>query len=289
MKGIILAGGSGTRLNPVTQVVNKHLLPIYEKPMIYYPLSTIMQAGIRDILMITTPQDQSLYQRLLSDGSQWGINIEYAIQEKPEGIAQAFIIGESFIDNKPVCLMLGDNILYSHELKTLLPQWAQHTDGASVSAIRVDDPERYGVLKFADNKKEIVDIIEKPTTPPSSFAVTGLYFYDQTVVDIAKSLKPSKRGELEITDVNRAYLNIGKLKANIFDRGIAWLDTGTPGALLEAAQFIEVLEKRHSLKVGCPEEMAWQQGWINNEQLHALAQPLLKSGYGHYLINLLKD
>lgn len=286
-KGIILAGGSGTRLYPLTQTVSKQLLPVFDKPLIYYPLSTLMLAGIRDVLVITTPNDQIMFQRLLADGAQWGMHIEYAVQERPEGLAQAFLIGEKFIQGHPSCLVLGDNLFFGHGLAETLQTANQKTQGATVFGYYVNDPERYGVVKF-DNKGVPVEIIEKPSDPPSNVAVTGLYFYDQDVVDVAKSIKPSARGELEITDVNRFYLQRQALDVAMLGRGTAWLDTGTHQSLLQAAQFVEVVESRQGLKVCCPEEIAWRMGYITSDQLKQLAQPLCKSGYGQYLLKLLQ-
>lgn len=285
MKGIILAAGLSTRLFPASTHVSKQLLPIYDKPMIYYPLSTLMLANIRDILIITSEHDLELFKRLLKDGSQWGINISYEIQKEPRGIADAFILGEKFIGNDPVCLMLGDNIIYGHNLADLLSDSTKNHKGATVFGYYVSDPERYGVVSF-DKDGNIDDILEKPEKPPSHFAVTGLYFYDNQVVEIAKNLKPSARGELEITDVNREYLKRKQLKAKLFGRGVAWLDTGTHDSLLDAANFIHVLEHRQSLKIGCPEEVAWRKKYITTEQLLELAKPLHKNGYGKYLRNL---
>lgn len=288
-KAIILAGGSGTRLYPSTQAVSKQLMPIYDKPTIYYPLSTVMLAGIRDILIITTPHEQDLFKKLLGDGSQWGIQLSYAAQEKPNGIAEAFIVGEKFIGKDSVFLILGDNIIYGHNLATTLPEISSaESQGATVFCFKVSDPERYGVVGFDENGK-VNKIVEKPKNPPSRYAVSGLYFYDNQVVDIAKSLKPSARGELEITDVNQAYLDKGQLKVKTFSRGVAWLDTGTSESLLEASNFMHILEKRQGLRIACPEEISWRKGYITSEQLQKLAQPLVKSGYGKYLLELLND
>lgn len=287
-KGIILAGGSGTRLHPATLAISKQLLPVYDKPMVYYPLSTLMLAGIRDILIISTPQDTPRFEQLLGDGSQWGLNLQYAVQASPDGLAQAFIIGEDFIGNDPSALVLGDNIFYGHDFDRLLSNAMDRTQGASVFAYHVHDPERYGVAEFNDEGK-VLSLEEKPTTPKSNYAVTGLYFYDNQAVDLAKSLKPSPRGELEITDLNRLYLNEGKLDVEIMGRGYAWLDTGTHESLLDASQFIATLENRQGLKVSCPEEIAYRKKWIDADQLKKLAQPLTKNGYGQYLIRILKE
>lgn len=287
-KGIILAGGAGTRLHPATLAVSKQLLPIYDKPMIYYPLSSLMLAGIRDILVISTPQDTPRFQQLLGDGSQWGINLQYAIQPSPDGLAQAFLIGSDFVGNADSALVLGDNIFYGHDFHHLLANASQRTSGASVFAYHVHDPERYGVAEFNAQGK-VLSLEEKPKCPKSNYAVTGLYFYDNQVVELARSLKPSVRGELEITDLNSLYLERGQLNVEIMGRGYAWLDTGTHDSLLEAGQFIATLEKRQGLKVACPEELAYRQGWINADQLAALAAPLAKNGYGQYLLAMLKD
>ncbi len=286
-KGIILAGGSGSRLHPMTLAVSKQLMPVYDKPMIYYPLSTLMQAGIREILIITTPEDATVYESLLGDGKRWGLDICYRQQPKPEGLAQAFLIGEEFIGDSRVCLVLGDNIFYGNRIEDTLKNAVEQKEGASVFAYYVTDPERYGVVELDDNNNAI-GLEEKPKNPKSHYAVTGLYMYDNDVVDIAKSIKPSARGELEITDVNKVYLERKGLKVELFDRGTAWLDTGTIQSLLDAANFIRVLEERQGLKIGCPEEIAYRQKFIDGDQLKRLAESLGKSGYGQYLLELLK-
>jgi glucose-1-phosphate thymidylyltransferase len=287
-KGIILAGGSGTRLHPLTMSVSKQLMPVYDKPMVYYPLSTLMLAGIRDILIITTPRDQDAFQALLGDGSQWGVALSYAMQPSPDGLAQAFLIGERFIGHSSVSLILGDNIYYGHGLPQLLEAAALQARGATVFGYYVRDPERYGVVSF-DAAGRAIDIEEKPARPKSHYAVTGLYFYDNAVVEIAKAIRPSARGELEITDVNKAYLESGQLRVQLLGRGYAWLDTGTHESLLAAANFIQVVEQRQGLKVACPEEIAFRMGYIDALQLQRLAEPLIKSGYGQYLMDLLKQ
>ena len=287
-KGIILAGGSGTRLHPATLAISKQLLPVYDKPMVYYPLSTLMLAGIRDILLISTPQDTPRFQALLGDGSQWGINLSYCVQPSPDGLAQAFILGKDFVGNNPSALVLGDNIYYGHALQDLLTSANDRQTGASVFAYHVTDPERYGVVDF-DASHRALSIEEKPKQPKSNYAVTGLYFYDNQVCDIAASIKPSPRGELEITDVNARYLEQGQLNVEIMGRGYAWLDTGTHDSLLEAGQFIATLERRQGLKVACLEEVAYRWGWITAEQVEQLAQPMLKNGYGQYLLKVINE
>ncbi|GGE65052.1 MAG TPA: glucose-1-phosphate thymidylyltransferase RfbA [Paenalcaligenes hominis] len=285
-KGIILAGGSGTRLHPATLAISKQLLPVYDKPMIYYPLSTLMLAGIKDILIISTPQDTPRFEQLLGDGSQWGLNLNYAVQPSPDGLAQAYTIGADFVGNNPSALVLGDNIFYGHQFHQLLDSAKQRTQGATVFAYHVHDPERYGVAEF-DTHGKVLSLEEKPAQPKSHYAVTGLYFYDNQVVDLVRDLKPSARGELEITDLNKLYLAQDQLHVERMGRGYAWLDTGTHDSLLDASQFIATIESRQGLKVSCPEEIAFRQGWINKEQLQRLAEPLAKNGYGQYLLDLL--
>lgn len=287
-KGIVLAGGSGTRLHPVTQAVSKQLMPIYDKPMIYYPLSALMLAGLRDILIISTPQDTPRFQDLLGDGAKWGMNFQYAVQPSPDGLAQAFIIGREFVGDDHAALVLGDNVFYGHELQQLLESAHQRREGATVFAYPVSDPERYGVVEF-DASGRAISLEEKPKSPRSRYAVTGIYFYDNDVLDIARDLKPSPRGELEITDLNRVYLERGRMSVELMGRGMAWLDTGTHDSLLEAAQFVQTIERRQGLKVCCPEEIAYRQGFIDAAQVERLAAPLAKSGYGQYLKDMLKE
>ncbi len=287
-KGIILAGGSGTRLYPVTQVVSKQLLPIYDKPMVYYPMTTLMLAGIRDILIISTPQDTPRFQELLGDGQKWGLNLSYAVQPSPDGLAQAFLIGESFIGSAPSALILGDNIFYGHDFSSQLQRADARQDGATVFAYTVHDPERYGVAEF-DVSGRVISLEEKPTKPKSRYAVTGIYFYDKQVCELAASLKPSVRGELEITDLNRLYLERGQLTCEVMGRGMAWLDTGTHESLLEASQYIETIERRQGLKIACPEEVAYRQGWVSAAEIEALAKPMLKNNYGQYLLRMLTE
>jgi len=287
-KGIILAGGSGTRLHPATLAISKQLLPVYDKPMVYFPLSTLMLAGMRDILLISTPHDTPRFQQLLGDGSQWGLNLSYCVQPSPDGLAQAFLLGRSFVGGAPSALVLGDNIFFGHDFQGLLQRATKRVTGATVFAYHVHDPERYGVVEF-DARQRAVSIEEKPAAPKSSYAVTGLYFYDQQVCEIAAGIKPSARGELEITTVNERYLQQGQLEVEVMGRGYAWLDTGTHDSLLEASQFIATLERRQGLKVACPEEIAFRAGWISAEQVERLAQPMLKNGYGQYLLRMLKE
>jgi glucose-1-phosphate thymidylyltransferase len=287
-RGIVLAGGSGTRLYPITMAVSKQLLPVYDKPMIYYPLTTLMLAQVRDVLLITTPHEQALFQRLLGDGSQWGMSLQYAVQPSPDGLAQAFIIGRDFVADQPSCLVLGDNIFYGQDLSAALQRTNARADGATIFGYRVSDPTAYGVVEF-DASGRAIGIEEKPKAPRSNYAVTGLYFYDRRVCDIAANIKPSPRGELEITDVNRAYLEVGALNVEMLGRGTAWLDTGSHESLLQAGQFIETIEQRQGLKVACPEEIAWRLGWIDDAQVERLSAPLLKTGYGQYLRAMLAE
>jgi glucose-1-phosphate thymidylyltransferase len=288
MKGIILAGGSGTRLHPCTQAISKQLLPVYDKPMIYYPLSTLMLAGIREILVISTPEDTPRFSQLLGDGGHWGLQLQYAVQPQPGGLAQAFLIGEEFVGDDSCALILGDNIFHGHDLQDMLEAASTRVEGATVFAYPVHDPERYGVVDF-DRNMRALSLEEKPAKPKSRYAVTGLYFYDHKVVDYARTLRPSPRGELEITDLNRIYLEQGELDVQVMGRGLAWLDTGTHDSLLDAGQFIQTLERRQGLKVACPEEVAWRMGWISDRELEELATPLCKSGYGEYLLGILRD
>ena len=287
-KGIILAGGSGTRLYPVTQVISKQLLPIYDKPMVYYPLTTLMLAGIREILLISTPHDTPLFRELLGDGSKWGLSLSYAVQPSPDGLAQAFLIGKTFLAGAPSTLILGDNIFYGHDLSQLLQRANAQTSGATVFAYPVNDPERYGVAEF-NSAGKVISLEEKPTQPKSRYAVTGIYFYDTQVCDLAAALKPSKRGELEITDLNRLYLERQQLHCEVMGRGMAWLDTGTHESLLEASQYIETIERRQGLKIACPEEIAYRQGWVSADKIRELAQPMAKNGYGQYLLKMLTE
>ena len=288
MKGIILAGGSGTRLYPITKGISKQLMPIYDKPMIYYPLTTLMGAGIKDILIITTPHDQDQFKKLLGDGSDWGINLSYKIQKKPRGLADAFIVGEDFIGKDSVAMILGDNIFYGSDFDQKVSRAAKELDGGIIFGQQVSDPERYGIVEF-DKKMSVISIEEKPETPKSNYAIPGLYFFDNQVVEIAKKVKPSVRGEIEITELQNAYLKQGRLKVHLLDRGTAWLDTGTFDSMSQASQFVQVVEERQSIKIGCPEEVAWREGFISDKQLKKLAEPLKKSGYGKYILSLMKD